>query len=517
MAAGKEYPLTLVIKALDKSAGPLRAFTQKLKGITAPFKAFGRDFSEFSKAAQLAQIGTAFKGVGREAFALGAKIFAMAGVAGFALFSIVKGAEAAGSELEDSAARVGLSIDAYASLQHAAKLAGVEQDGFTKAMDQFNKRLGDMKANTGPLLGFLNKVSPTLGKQIRAAKTNEEALSLMTDAMVKIKDPAKRAAFAAAAFGRSGMQMGNFLNQGSAAIQEQMRSYMKLAGSQEAYARASGKLGDEFDRFEIAGQGLRAALMGGLFPAFTELTKVLTGFLVANRDEIAKWATETGAAITAWVKSGGMERLGADLREFGKDVAWLFGKVGGLKGSLVILAAVMAGPLIAAVVSLTVAMLPLLIAGGLFTVAALALAAAGIWIWQAWEPISALFRDLSNASAGLREMLAGIVTLDMGRIVGGWTQMIDGFRESIISALAVLGTLPGGGMVIDLMARNGTLAALAPPMGAEAARVDPAGVSSREPSRVEVNFSRVPPGVEITAEGSSSQPIDLSVGRSMMP
>ncbi len=511
---GVNFPVTLTIKALDKMSGPLRAMTARLNKITAPFRALGKDFGDFSKAANLGGVMAGFKGVGsaaagvgREAFALGARFLAMGSVAGFALFSIVKSGVAAGDELAMMADRVGMGVDAFASLRHAANLADVDQEKFNSSMDIFNKRIGQMKANGGPMLAFLNKVSPALAKQVRGAKSTEEAFGLVSDAMAKIPDAGRRAALEDALFGKGGKGMSALMIQGGAAIQKQQLEYLRLTGSQEAFARGAGDLDNAMKNVETAFMGLRSAALGALFPAFTQLAGVLTEFMVKNRDGIQKWATEAATAINAWVSGGGIDRLVAGFKEFAARVMPLFGMIGGLKGVFIAIGAVMAGPLLMAVAgvvgsvgSLLVALAPLagalfpfFLAAAPFIAAAAGIAAAAFAIYENWADIKLFFSDiwieLTHSFQSAWALIAPIV---------------DKISGAIALASNPMGALMKGGTVAinSLLGTN---------LGAEAAR-PPANASGR--TTVDVNFGNVPKGVAVNA--TSSQPLDLSVGRSML-
>ncbi len=519
--ASKDFPLTLTIKAIDKATGPLRVMTGKIAKFTAPFRSFGKDLSNFSEAAGLAKIGAGFKGVGSavgkvggEAAALGAKMFALAGVAGFALFSIVKGAVDAGDKLGEMSQRVGLGVDVYASLQHAAAQADVSQEDFNAGMDTFNKRLGDMKAKGGPLLAFLNKTSPALAKQMKGAKGTESALSMMTDALSRIEDPQRRAALAAAAFGKSNTQMGQFLGQGNAAIQEQQTAYMRLAGSQEEFARNAGALDNAMRETETAFLGLRSAAMGALFPAFTKLSKTVTEFIVKNRDGIKQWAEGAASAITAWVEGGGLDRLVAGFREFASGVGKVVDFLGGFKGVAIAAGAVMAGPLIAsvlglvpAVISLGVALAPLavalapfLIAAAPFIAAAVGIGAAAYAIYDNWGGIKLFFSDLWTDTAATFQSAWAWISPIVDKVTSAAAIIANPMGAITRGASGALGGLLGFGS--------------AAPLPVESARVPAAGVSST--ATVEVNFNGAPAGMTAKLDRNSSQPVDLSVGRNMV-
>lgn len=540
MAGKTDYPVSLTIKAVDKATAPIRAITVRLHQLTAPIKAMSERFGKLGSALQglssvsgltgvargFAGVGGAVKKVGSEAFALGAKLFALTGVAGFALWSIVKGAVDAGDKLGEMADRVGLSVDAYASLQHAAAQADVEQEAFNTAMDKFNKNMGEMTAGKGgAFLKFLNEVSPTLAKQMKSAKGTEAALALMTDAFAKIDDPAKSAALAAAAFGKSGLQMGRFLHQGSAAIQQQQRRYMELTGSQEAFAMGAGVLDNQMRETELAFTGLRNVAAGALFPALTKLASAVTDFLVKNRDGIRRWATETGAAIQRWVDGGGIQRLSTSLLKFIDTAAWVLDKIGGLTGAFVAIAAAMSGPLLAAIGSAIPAIYSLGTAllttpVGWFLLAVAAIAGSAWLIYENWDGITAHFKGWFSEIAAYANLLVDLerafLTLDFGAVVSTWDRALEAYKRTLLSTLEIMKWIPGVGMILSRgFTAAGGESLLGPATGATAAAAPISSGPQSTEARVSVDFSNLPRGARVSTEPNSSQPVDLSLGYSM--
>lgn len=517
--AENQTSLSLVIKAVDKTTGPLRALTARLNQLTAPLAKWNEKLAGIGKALEplkpmgeaFGKFGGALKNVGSEVLNLGAKIAGLALGAGFAFFGIIKGAVDAGDKLGEMADRTGLAVDVYASLGFAAAQADVDQESFNSAMDKFNKNLGQMKAGGGEMIAFLNKVSPALAKQVKAAGSTEEALSLMTDAFKRIDDPAKSAALSAAVFGKSGLQMGRFLHQGSAAIQEQQRRFIELSGSQEDFARGAGALDNAMRESEVALTGVRNAIAGALFPAVTEISKAVTDFLAKNRDGLKKWATETGAAIQKWIAGGGIDRLIAGFREVAAGVGRVLDFLGPT-GTALALLGVLALPLIgslaglaAATVTLGVALLPFvgLAAPILAVVGAVAgLATLGVLLYKNWDGISVMFTRWGDT---LRE-----------GVLSAW--------EAVRPILAKLAMVPGFGAVLgagDFAAGQVTnaiesRAGLAP--GALAARAAAAqgARSTSTQANVSVSFDNLPRGATVTTEPTSSQPVDLSMGYSQV-
>lgn len=495
MASEKRFDLSLVIKAVDKATGPLREVNKRIADATAPVRKLGNSLSALAKEARIPQLISAFGGVGsavgrvgREALALGAKLAGIGAAAAFGLFHVVKGAVDAGDELATMAQRVGLSVDAYAQLSFAAAQADVDQESFNGAMDQFNKRLGEAKAGTGPLLAFLKRTGPGFAAQVKGAKSTEEAFGLMVKAFEAIPDAGRRAALSAAVFGRSGLQMGQFLGQGSKAIEEQRRKFFALSGSQEEFAKGAGELDNRMREAETAFIGLRNAAAAELFPALTEVSKAVAGVLAGQRGNLAAWAKEAGASISAWIAGGGIQRVVAGLKDLAETIGKVVDMVGGMKGVLVIAAGIMAGPLIASIVSLggalwTLATAAVGVAGPISLALApflagvapfLAFAAVGLVIYANWKPISTLF---------------GAILDDLRGISAEQTELEGRVDQDIT---------PSAGPTITK--RRFVDAAGARPRGKDTT------------ARVVVDFNNAPKGLRVTPDRANTAPLDLSVG-----
>ncbi len=530
--ADSKYNLTLAISAVDKLSAPLRAMTVKLNQFTAPLKNLNTRFKSFGEAINfeglkkgLGNFGGALKNVGSEVFSLGAKLFGIGVGAAVAFGAMLRGSVDAGDKLGEMADRVGLGVDVYASLAHAAAQADVDQEQFNGAMDQFNKRLGEAKANGGGLLEFLKKVSPKLADQVKNAKNSEAALSLMTDAFSRIEDPGKRAALAAAAFGKSGLAMGNFLHQGSAAIQEQQKRYLELAGSQEAFARGAGDLDNALRENEIAFTGLRNTAFAVLFPVFTKLSKILTDFLAKHRDGIKRWAEGAAAAIERWITGGGFDRLVENFGKVADGIGWVVDKLGPM-GAAMAGVGVLALPLIAslgslgvAAVSLAIEAIPLLVgAAGLlapafasvsaalgpallaaapFLAAAVGIGLAAKTIHDNWDELAWQFKDIwnsiKNAFAEGWEFVKGIVT----KLGGPLKILSDPFGAAVNAA--------------QLTVESASKPRFTPDFSSA-----PIGSAVQSEARVSVDFSNLPRGARVSTDPSSSQPVDLSAGYSML-
>lgn len=426
--AETRYPLSLVIRAVDNVTKPLQAINSRLEKtgarLSAPFQKLGASLGALSSAAGIPKIAESFRGVGTAAGEVGSRaaqlgtLLAGIGAAGaVGLYSLVRSSEAAGSRLNDLSNLTGLSVNAFAQLEFAAKQAGVENDAFAGGMEKFNKALSEARRNTGPLAALLSKVGPEYLRQLKGVKSNEEGFNLLAKAMGKIQDPGKRAELAAAAFGKAGLGMVNVLKDGPVGVDALRQTFARLAGDQSTFAKNFDALGDAFDNLELAGSSLRNVVGGALAPSLTNLAEVVTGFIVANRDGLQLWATKTGGAIQKWVDGGGVDRLVKGLGELKDTVSGAVDKVGGLGNALGLVAVAMAGPTLVSTGKLGLSLLTLgkdvLLLGfrlGTVLVGALGQAALGLLAFNFGPLIAGLSGAIASVWSFTAALLANPIT-----------------------------------------------------------------------------------------------------------
>lgn len=521
-----DHDINLTLRVFDQGSSKLSAFAAKMGALQKTGASFGAPIAK-----GFAGVGSAVGNVASNVFGLGARLAGLGIGASVVLGGIIHSAVEAGDKLGEMAQKTGLSVDAFASMRFAAEQADISQEEFATSMTFFTKQLGQAKAGTGGLLSFLNKVSPALGQQIKGAKSTEEALSLMTDALTRVTDPGKRAALAAVAFGKSGVQMGQFLGQGVGVVQAAQIEFMRIAGSQEQFAKTSGDLDNALKRSGTAFGGLQAALASKLFPAFTKLADGVTNFIVAHRDGLAKWAERTGAVISEWVDGGGLDRLADALGKvaggIGSVLKWL-----GPMGTAMVGVGVLAAPLLSSVVGLGSALWTL---GGAILPA---LTAAWSALVPALVPVALNFAAMAIAAAPFL-LAAGGIALAGKAIYDNWGEIkmifsdliaeverLGGVLEIVKNPLGAVSSFAGfvgrgfGGegdqnsaLSPEAQARAARFnAGTAKPFNAESAR--PA-LSSTNDARVSVSFDNLPRGARVTTDPSNSAPVSTDVGYSM--
>lgn len=526
--AEQKTKLSIVIRAVDNATAKIKAINERLDAATKPIRDFRKALGELREKSGLDQVVEGFKGVGSAiAGALG-KLTLIGGAAvgaGLALKAMVDDF----STLADVAARFGSGVDTVARFRYVASRSGASAEQLDRGLDNLAKNMGELRARGGAMLGFLSKVSPALVKQLKGTKSNEEAFLLLADAMAKIKDPAKRAVFAAKTLGDPALAQ--TLGRGAAGIQELGDRYTELAGSQEEAAAVSGEVGDSFHDLRAATDGIKAALVTGLAPALKVIVERLRDWLKDNRARIAEWAKSLG------------DRLPAAIDKLAGAFRWVFDAVRPfvdsstkLKVIAVALAAVIAGPLISAITSLGIALFTTPI--GPYIAAFMGLVAVFKLLYDRVGALGAIVGTLATAFVGLFGIKRVMAFVDQ---IKAATKAMLGLGEATAKANAA--AAGGGGKWLAAAGRvllpvaaadavseatGGSLVNVARSKGMKAdnivdlfhlarqVRDDRAGTNSSS-AKVTVDFANAPRGTRVTADPQSTAEVDLSVGYQMIP
>lgn len=442
MMANKSFIFSAIFRAIDQVTAPVRGITRGVTAMTAPVRRAGLAFRGMADAGGLGRITGAVGGLGNSVKGLSGHLSGAAGTIGLiggaasiaGITKLTTGYAHAGDTIAKFSRQAGLTAEAYQELKFAADRSGVEAQEFDTSMEQLNKRLGEAKAGTGSLVTFLDKTSPALLRQLKAAKSNEEAFALLTTAMERIDDPSKRAALAAAAFGRGGLAMTNMMAGGGAEIDKLRKEAQRLGlviGTDKAN-EAEGFV-DSITNLTAASQGLSNVLGGRLLPVIQPLIDGLTEWIVVNRELITTNVTGVVQRFAEFL--GGVDWAGVwgSIERVSYAVGDFVDMIGGLDNALIGLVAVANGPLILALVSVGGALVKL---GAVFLATPIGAAVAGIaaaayLIYDNWGGIVAFFE----------EKIAGVSAAFDNGFINGVLRVLEEFNPVTIMAEAMNGLI----------------------------------------------------------------------------
>lgn len=238
-------------KALDKTSGKMAGFVKKAAGIAAGFIAARATLGRFTKAmGDLDKLG----------------------------------------KLSDS-----LEIDpnTLRGLDLAATQTGTSFEVMTKGIQRMVQTIGE--ARSGMSSGTLALKELGLGAKDFEGLNVEQQFMKMADAIAAIDDPAQKAAAANKLFGRSGKELLNVLNQGSAGIKEYIKEMERIGGplSRDDIRRVE-EANDAMDKMGRTFDSIFQQLAIQFAPTIEKMADGLKEFLTLSEDIGAAWRNTEG-------------------------------------------------------------------------------------------------------------------------------------------------------------------------------------------------------------------------------
>ena len=233
-------------------------------------------------------------------------------VAGFA--TMIKSAIDAADQLNKLSQKIGISVEALSTLRFAAQLSDVSLETLQKGIKGLSQNIAE--ANTG--IGDGAQVFEALGVSVKNAdgsmKSTEAVLLQVADVFANLEDGAVKTALAVKLFGKSGMDMIPFLNQGAAGINqltaEAERLGLKLTTET---ARSAEAFNDNLTALKASSSSLGIALARDFLPELTNITNAMR-----------EAANEAGTLKALWVGLGGVGNLifnGTEIKRARDEVA----------------------------------------------------------------------------------------------------------------------------------------------------------------------------------------------------
>jgi hypothetical protein len=231
----------------------ITARTQKLE------KDLQRAKDKLSKVGQSAKTsGSALGGWAKRALG--------AAAAGYGIYTVLRSISTAMDEIDAAAKQgraIGMTTQQILQLNHAAKLAGVGATQLKTGLARMTVGVQDAARGTGEARLALEAMGVNV--QQLAAQSPHEQFMTIADAISRIADPAQKADAAYKMFGRSGIDLINMLNGGSASLAAQAAEFDKLNGKisdvdASAIEAANDAITDMKTAFKAVWQQLAIAL-----------------------------------------------------------------------------------------------------------------------------------------------------------------------------------------------------------------------------------------------------------------
>lgn len=201
-----------------------------------------------------------------------------------------KGADTADT-LNDTAQKIGMSIEALQEWNHVATIAGTETGSLERAFVKVNSiladiALGDVKNIAGPLHALGISMEDLEGKD------TSEAFEIMRDALSKVEDQSLKTALANHLFGdKLGSELLPMLNMESEAINELREQARALGIITSEQAETTGAFNDSLDKLKQSTTALTVELAVALVPAMQSVVEAITNKLIPAVSNMISWWT----------------------------------------------------------------------------------------------------------------------------------------------------------------------------------------------------------------------------------
>ncbi|GAB3459344.1 phage tail tape measure protein [Azotobacter salinestris] len=553
--AEREYPLNVVIRAVDQITRPLRGMLGRIGQAAGGIRDRLLDLSNRSGLPVLVQsfrnVGTAVGDLAKRVATVGVGIAAMATAASAAIIGIGASVAETGGEVQKFSARLGVPVETLQELQYATKAYGVENDALLDALKELSLR-ADEYAVTGE--GSAEEAFKRIGlsdKQIKATMGNTEALfDLVLTQLRKVDNVAKRQRLVDELFGgEGGEQLAEFVSVSAERV-AQLRGEARELGvvlSSET-VKAASDFNAQLRVFQASLTGVKNTIAAAVLP---ELGQQFSKILVQYRPQIEKFAKDFADKLPQRLDDlvKGFTELREKIQPVVDAVDWLIEKFGGVNLILGILATLIGGWLLTSIYALGAAIYGLgatMLATpiGWIVAGLAAVAAAGYLLVRNWDQISAWWTQrFEDVRAAFRDnFLLGLLAAwreynPVGLIMEAFNGLVKYFTGWDIAAIlsekisaaaqAVKGALPDwmrgllgieGGVVAPAVgaAQATGSAAAATDIGRRSAEIgrEAAATVRNEPQEVlvRVDMNNLPPGTRVQTQGSRGAQFDTNLG-----
>ena len=387
--SGSNLRLAFVLEAIDKATSTITKVNARIDKLTEPARKVRAAFGDMLRESRLDRVAAAASNVGDRLGAvrdrvmgIGASLTMLAGMAGGALWGFKRVADEV-DRLADQAAVLSMTTQQLQRMGYAAQLNGSSTEEMGDALRFLSRNLVEARNGSKELVQWFARIGVSERELAKISVT--DAFHRMADTFERVGDEgqngAKKVAAMQALLGRSGSQLKQVLDQGSAGLKKFYDEADRLGVTLSAKTlRSMGEFNDGWDRMRLVVFGATSTALSAAAPVLLQLIDRLTEWTARNRDLIAtrfaEWVERVVDGLPGFVD--GVERLAGGLVEMFRGADKVAQAIGGWPNLFAVLAGLMGVQMVASVGALALEIGALNIAIGTNPFGALLLAVAAL-------------------------------------------------------------------------------------------------------------------------------------------
>ena len=219
---------------------------------------------------RLGILGSVLGKLGPAGLIAGASIAAL----GVGMTALVMPVARVGDEFFKLSQKTGVSVEALTALDYAAKLSDVTTEGLTKALQKLSVAMFDTQVNGQEGSAALKALGVSATDTHGKIRPTEAVLLDLAEKFARMPDGADKAALAVKLFGKEGLAIIPFLNQGREGITALMEEAQRLGlVMSEDVARSSEVFNDNLTRLSAIFEGVQRQIGAAVIPILADFTE----------------------------------------------------------------------------------------------------------------------------------------------------------------------------------------------------------------------------------------------------
>jgi hypothetical protein len=228
-----------------------------------------------------------------------------------ALVAAGKAALDTADKLSKLSQKTGISVESLSLLKPIAEQSGTSLEGLANGLKKLSSAMVEAAGGSKEQVEAFSRLGVSVKDAAGHLRPTEEVLLDLADAFAAMPDGAEKSALAVKLFGKSGVELIPFLNQGRAGI-EQLKQKFKELGLEISgdTAKAAEKFNDTLDTVKQALSGIAMKVMEAALPALQKLADGLVA-LASHGEEIMTVLRVLGEVIVTVLAVRGVAAVAA--------------------------------------------------------------------------------------------------------------------------------------------------------------------------------------------------------------